>query len=387
MLASSPRRNGPAPERKPSCRRSVRRRTLFALIYTGWLILLAIGGIKLFWWIQYGQLSQTEPSQEVVWRHYYAEVFDESIASAPLSLTDDRLDLLLLGGSVMEQTENWFEDYITAHPELNASVYMVARAAHNSRDSALKYRCIADRPFDYVLVYNGINDVPMNYIPEDRFDLEYRHCSWFYSLDRRLAAGRIHLKDAFRDTLQRYAVRARPDEDMLPFGATVKTPPALAANLEEIVDRARAAGSIPVLMTFAYYIEPGYNRAAYLAGEYSYGEGPFGMPVEDWGLPEHVPAIMDAQNRAIRELARRKDVLLVDQAKLITGRDSFCDVCHLSYAGCEVFVQNVMSAIRQSRTPPGPDTGSVSDTSSSDNGQRAGQDDGTPESPAAAINP
>ncbi|MHC4880337.1 MAG: SGNH/GDSL hydrolase family protein [Planctomycetota bacterium] len=349
--------NSPPPHSQGSPRkerRSVFRRVLFAAIYVGWLALLGIGGVKLFWWIQYGQTSQTEPSEEVVWRHFYYEVFDDEVAGCQPSLDDDRLDILLLGGSVMEQTGPYFEEYIDAHDDVTGSVYMVARAAHNSRDSALKYSCIADKPFDYVLVYNGINDVPMNYIPNEDFSLEYFHCSWFNSLDRRLEAGTVHLTDVVLDTTKRFAVRARPDEDMYPYGATVKTPPALVKNLGEIVDLAREAGSTPVLMTFGYYIEPGYERQKYLDGEYGYGEGPFGMPVEDWGLPEHVPAIMDAQNEAIRRLAAEKNVLLIEQAKLITEKQDFCDVCHLSYAGCELFVRNVMPVITAQKTESPP---------------------------------
>jgi len=345
MFASRTSRGSSSRPERPANRRSPARRILFAAIYLVWLSVLGFGGVALFWWIQYGQLPQSEPSQELVWRHYYGEVFDDEIADAKPSLDDDRLDILLLGGSVMEQTGPYFEEYFAERSDLDAAVSMVARAAHNSRDSALKYTQIADKPFDFVLVYNGINDVPMNYIPPERFDLGYRHCSWFHSLERRLAIGRIHLKDAIRDTVERYAVRSRPDEDMLPYGATIKTPPALKRNLEQIVELARQAGSTPVLMTFGHYIEPGYDRESYLAGEYNYGEGQFGMAVEDWGLPEHVPAIMAAQNEAIRELAAEKNVLLIEQAELITGRDNYCDVCHLSYVGCELFVKNVMDVI------------------------------------------
>jgi hypothetical protein len=345
---------------------------LFSAVYVGWLGILVFGGVSLFWWLQYGELPQTQPSEDLIWNHYYGEVYEDEIVAAKPALDDDRLDILLLGGSVMEQTGSYFKQYFAAHEELDAAVYMVARAAHNSRDSALKYTRIADRPFDYVLVYNGINDVPMNYIPDDEFDIEYRHCSWFNSMERRLAAGRLNLQDALVDSVRRYAVRSRPDEDMLPYGAVIKTPPALKKNLGEIVDLARKAGSTPVLMTFGHYIEPGYDRESYLAGKYNYGKGPFGMPVEDWGLPGHVPAIMAAQNEAIRELAADKNVLLIEQADLITGRDNYCDVCHLSYAGCEVFVRNVMDAIlatrdeavtfsNDARPAPG-DSGSVGET-------------------------
>ncbi len=318
---------------------------MFSAVYVGWLGLLVFAGISLFWWLQYGELPQAEQSENVIWSHYYGELYEDEIVAAKPALDDARLDFLLLGGSVMEQTGPFFKRYFAAHDEIDAAAYVLARAAHNSRDSALKYTRIADRPFDYVLVYNGINDVPMNYIPESDFDIGYRHCSWFNSLERRLEAGKINLQDALVDTVRRYAVRSRPDEDMLPYGAVIKTPPALKKNLGEIVDLARKAGSTPVLMTFGYYIEPGYEREAFLAGQYHYGKGPFGMPVEDWGLPEHVPAIMEAQNTVIRELAAEKNVLLIEQAELITGRDNYCDVCHLSDAGCEVFVQNVMDAI------------------------------------------
>ncbi len=355
MFASRSSRGQSQREGQP--RRSPARRMLFATVYLCWLGLLVFAGIVLFWWYQFGKLPQTAPDRELVWENYYPEVFDDKIVGVEPALDDDRLDILLLGGSVMEQTGAYFREYFAEHSDLDAAVHMVARAAHNSRDSALKYTKIADKPFDYVLVYNGINDVPMNYIPNDEFDTEYRHCSWFVSLERRLEVGRLVLSDPFSSALKRYAVRSRPDEDMYPYGATVKTPPAIRKNLSEIIELAREAGATPVLMTFGHYIEPGYTRESYLSGQFGYGEGPFGMPVEDWGLPEHVPAIMKAQNEAIRELAAEKNVLLIEQAELITGRENYCDVCHLSFAGCELFVRNVMDAILAERSERAAESG------------------------------
>lgn len=96
--------SGPAPEslksRRP--RRWWRRRLVLYPLYAAYLLGLTWLGIKLFLRVQYG-VSVVAPTSAVQLEDfYYPELKQAGTFDVPRTL-DDRLDVLLLGGSVLEQ--------------------------------------------------------------------------------------------------------------------------------------------------------------------------------------------------------------------------------------------------------------------------------------------
>jgi hypothetical protein len=78
-----------------------------------------------------------------------------------------------------------------------------------------------------------------------------------------------------------------------------------------------------------------------------YSQGEFRMSPDQWGRPEDIPRFMDAHNDAIRELARRRGLTVVDlQRDLPATKENFSDACHLSSAGVKAAVQIISAAFR-----------------------------------------
>jgi hypothetical protein len=334
-------------KRSPKTRkqRTPRQRWILRVSYAAYIGLLLYGGFCLFFWIRYQRGSPIPMTDvELVWRHHYHELWEEKLFEAKPSLSDDRYDVLLLGGSVAEQVADNLQAELEAHSKQEVRVYSVARSAHNSRDSFLKFGRLKDKEFDCVIVYNGINDVAMNYVEGSLYRDDYSHCGWYASFQRRLKAGRMSMTEISSDLLQSISRQPRPDD--LQYGDNIKTARSVQSNLSSIASQAAQNGSTVVLMSFASYIPTNYTKARFRAGELDYSSGQFDMPVEQWGRVKDITKMLAVQNKAVRQLAEERKTVWVDQAELIQGPQNFCDVCHLSPAGCELFAKNTVAALK-----------------------------------------
>ena len=225
-------------------------------------------------------------------------------------------------------------------------VFNLAKSAHTTRDSSLKYSRLKDKHFDLIIVYHGINDCRMNCIPKEDFRDDYSHCAWYDSFQRRLKSGTLSLQGisaGFKIGL------GEPDRRDRQFGHDVKTGTAFRRNLESIVTAARDRYTPVVLMSFATYLPNNYSEDRFRAGQLDYGNGEHGMPVETWGDPAAVIAAVETHNAVIQDVAYRFDnVLYVDQKRLLPDNGtSFSDVCHLTKRGIRVFVGNLVPAIER----------------------------------------
>ena len=65
-----------------------------------------------------------------------------------------------------------------------------------------------------------------------------------------------------------------------------------------------------------------------------------------WGLPENVRKGLDVHNTVLRAVGKGEGVLFVDQQALLGNEPkNFIDVCHLSPAGMEQFVQHILAEL------------------------------------------
>ena len=88
--------------------------------------------------------------------------------------TDEGVNILLLGGSVLYKNANILQELGYSH---SFNFYNAAFIAHTTRDSLHKYQYL-DREklkFDYVIFYHGINDVRLNNIPKQFYKENYSH--------------------------------------------------------------------------------------------------------------------------------------------------------------------------------------------------------------------
>ena len=277
--------------------------------------------------------------------------------------------ILLLGGSVLHpkwgNVEQELRERLTAALRRPVVIYNMAAIGHTSRDSYVKYRALAGRHFDLVVFYHGINDARANNAPPEVFRPDYSHYAWYAGVD---VLDRHHdawfvlpytveflaIRARERLSLARYVPMDAPRAEWLSYGHDVKSAAAFAANLNGVLEIARARHEPVLLMTFATWIPPDYSQAAFSARTLDYTLHL--SPIEMWGTPENVAAAVARHNEIVRDVAARDATLrLVDQERAMPkGRRWFNDVCHLTGAGSRRFVANMLpAAVEALRDRPG----------------------------------
>src|SRR4051794_5051588 len=98
-----PVNSDPVPACRPRPRRYLKKPVIAAL-YAAWIVLLCWGGTKLFWWWRLGLLPTEAPDIDAIWNLQYPELYSSGVLKADLAPDDGTYDVLLLGGSVLEQT-------------------------------------------------------------------------------------------------------------------------------------------------------------------------------------------------------------------------------------------------------------------------------------------
>ncbi|RMG37071.1 MAG: hypothetical protein D6725_09570 [Planctomycetota bacterium] len=341
MLAYEPRHCSMTTERRISRRVWV--------LYAGYLCALAAMAMVAFerWLI--APPAGSRVAADVVWQHYYPELWSSGLLSEPPAPSDGRFDVLLLGGSVLEQLEPFLRDEFAQATGARARIFGLARAAHTSRDSYNKVRRLAGTPVDLVIVYHGINDVRMNCCPPGTFREDYAHCAWYDSFERRLRRGKLTLTEALQDRVESIALGA-PERELLDEGRVLKTPAAFRKNVEAIIRRLREGPRAPeiLLATFALALPEGYTRDAFEQRRLGYGDGSYKRcPAELWGHPDAVRAGVAAHNRVIRTLALERTTLFCDLAATLDARtELFVDPCHLTEEGCRIAAGRLARAAR-----------------------------------------
>jgi hypothetical protein len=355
------RENASAARPARLCRVAARnhRRLLFFIAYPVYLVVLFGLGIELFLWVRYGGTDVGGKLQDH-WRYHYPELTETGVLDVETGPDDGHFDVLLLGGSVLEWTCDEFETELRRRIAEPLRVFNLARSAHTSRDSFWKHSRLADKQFDLVVLYQGINDARMNCFPDSEFRDDYTHCGWYRSFERGLhpdsskSSQRPAQPGSNRSwrllgQFDKLISMGEPDPAFVEYGRSIKTAGPFRQNLEAIV-RNRSESNQPVLlMTFAYYIPPDYTRERFERGELDYTPDDAAIPVELWGKPEYVAAAIDAHNEQIRQLAESYDnVIFVDQHRLLP-RDGqhFVDLCHLSAMGRRKFVEGILSALSE----------------------------------------
>lgn len=332
---------------KSPARRSPLRRLRFAVLYSLYVAGVLFLGLKLYGWFVYDVPLTRSSNADDVWGLYYPELWESGAIDSDANPDDDRLDVLLLGASVLEQMTEPLEGELKQRYGDNVRLYNLSKSAHTTRDSRQKLDRLKDKHFDIIVVYHGINDVRMNCVPKDEYRDDYSHCAWYASFRQRLKAGAISLKGVAAGLNKGSIGLGTPDDKDRQYGHEIKTAAAFRANLEAIVTSARDRGIPVVLMTFATYLPSDYTEERFRAGQLDYGPGRFKLPTEVWGNPPDVLAAVKVHNAVIRDVAARFDhVRFVDQEKLLPRNGKvFADVCHLTDYGCELFVRNLAATV------------------------------------------
>lgn len=319
-------------------------------------VALTAAGLELsartWWWAEHG-VPFARPSR--VLYAWYPKL--ARIDRARPSVDDATFDVLLLGGSVLHKrwgaVPQLLRERLSAQLERDVRIFNLADDAQTTHDSRTAYAAIEHARFEWVLVYHGINEARANNVPPALFRPDYGHYVWYELVDAMAPYhGRAWLALPYtlryaglrlrqRAAPERYVGLNEPREDWLAYGSVLHSTASFRANLEAILETARARGDRVVLATFATYVPDGYSREAFLAGQLDYNGHRF--PVETWGRREHVEAAVAAHNEVVRELAARFDVDFVEIARAMPGTGVlFQDICHFTRRGSEWFVDEIL---------------------------------------------
>lgn len=265
-----------------------------------------------------------------------------------LTAQPKELRLLILGASNMFNRhlgDTVQQALAASQSSLKVKVTNAALRSHTSRADLLKWRHLSRYHWDYVLIYNGINDLWANHVAAEKFAEDYRHLSpWYrrnswldHSLIARLVYNRVYQwRDCGVDPVfpQKETMNAANDTAMVTY----------RDNLQQLLTEIRAAGAVPLLATQAYHLPENYSRRAFLDGELDYvnPDNYDRRDVFNRGEPAYVRAGLQQQNQLVRQLAAELGVSLFDVDKQMTGQAQwFGDVCHFNADGVRYFSEQL----------------------------------------------
>jgi len=324
--------------------------------------MLALGAIALevaaraYWRIEY-QLSFRRPNH--VLYAFYPEL--KAVDDVRPRRGDGYFNVLMLGGSALHHTWGEVEPALAEQLDVaglrNVRIFNFGVPAHTSRDSWLKYSAIDNARFDLVIVYDGINDTRTNNVPPELFRDDYSHYSWYGLLNavapshgRATFALPYTLRYAIASARQamapnRYVPTHEPTASWVQYGGNLLSVSAFEQNVNRLIAIAAERGDPLMLMTFASWVPDNYSREAFIQKRLDYRL--HRLPLELWGRREHVMAALAAHNEVVRRAAAgHRDILFVDQARLMTGSArNFDDPFHLTIDGSMTFAKHIVEAL------------------------------------------
>ncbi|MFH2060979.1 MAG: hypothetical protein ABIJ59_19075 [Pseudomonadota bacterium] len=325
----------------------------FVLFFIFIIIVIMEVTVRGFWHIRYG-VPFRDP--DLILYSYYPEL--RFVDHWKPSHQDDYLDILLLGGSVLDLS------WGTVHHELREQlaragyhkvrIFNLAKPAHTSRDSLLKYAALGQSRFELVVFYHGINESRTNNVPPELFRQDYSHYSWyefvndlsrfhnraFIALPYTLRHMAIRLKQIIKKN--NYILEDAPSKEWVGYGETINSAKSFENNLKAILELASKQNDKVMLMTFAVHIPADYTDEGFKTIRLDYLTHRF--PVKLWGAPQNVLKSVTAHNEVVKRLiSRHKKILFVDQANLMKKSfQYFNDACHLTTLGSSMFVKHLL---------------------------------------------
>ena len=279
--------------------------------------------------------------------------------------SDDIYDILLLGGSALNKYWGTVElellKQLAFESHRKVRIHNLSKPAHTSRDSWLKYAALGEARFDLVIFYHGINETRANNAPTELFREDYSHYSW-YKIVNELApyhgTNSLALFPTFRYLIthiqqlinkDRYVPMHSPRKEWIHHGGTYRSAASFEKNINAILDLSLQRGDRLLLMTFAIYVPENYSLKAFREKRLDYSR--HRTPIEIWGKQRNVIGAVDAHNEIISSVAaKQKDILFVDQAKLMMKGSArlfpyFDDICHFTPIGSSKFVKNLLTVL------------------------------------------
>lgn len=240
--------------------------------------------------------------------------------------------------------------------------------SHTSRADLYKLQLLAKYSWDYILIYDGINDLWANHVlPQDYRD-DYSHIDPWYQrnwlLDHSLLARSLYTNFYWRIvefnkkadgkffTTYQFVFPKKPYINAANFASL----DSFNRNLDSMINIAQTIGAQPVLATFAFHLPENYSRQAFLDKKLDY-RNPDNYDVRDvfnWGPPDYVREGLNRENALLRHYAEQHKLPLIDVDAAMSGHGQwFGDVCHFNDEGVAVFSGIIADKLLTGHTPQG----------------------------------
>jgi hypothetical protein len=317
--------------------------------------------------------------------------FYPELLSLPAQLDSGSINLLILGGSAITDTlchtsENIKRELANSGKPIN--VFNLAQFAHTTFDSRVKFSYCKKMNFDYVFVYDGINDTRANNCPAAVFCDNYSHIHFYsqvniferhpeinfftlpflldyYWNEWKIKTGRKKTipKEYFvmnekmmdltaiiqadtpgtegynaRQIIKQHQDKVmgsnlvRVDSLWWEEGAKVKSAKSFRNNLTNIYQSKKPKTKL-ILTSYAWYQPEDYTLHRFLYEKMDYAEQRW--PTEQYGKPEHVANGIKTHNKIIDSIASQHPEIIYfsfNDSVLHSGI-YFNDICHLADSG------------------------------------------------------
>ncbi len=271
--------------------------------------------------------------------------------------------VLVLGSSTMfnrhmaDQLKTTLQKNI---PDKNIELLNAGIRSHTTHADVVKLQYLSAYHWDYVLFYNGINDLWANHVLPQDFYSDYRHIDpWNRRnvlLDHSLLARHLYNNSYtwLRVINQKLHFSLFPNYQFVfpkkPYinAADFSSLPVFIRNVNTIVDTSLRLGAKPILITFAYHLPGHYSRQAFLQQQLDYNNPDHydSRDVYNWGPPDYVREGLKRENAGLRDIATQRAVPLLDiDAAMSNHGVWFGDVCHFNTDGVAVFAERVAQAM------------------------------------------
>ncbi|WP_198034395.1 hypothetical protein [Dyadobacter tibetensis] len=141
---------------------------------------------------------------------------------------------------------------------------------------------------------------------------------------------------------QQYIPMETVDPQFMDYGSGVKTAESYENNLSEICQLAKEKKEQLLLVEYAPYFPAGQNLTGREEDKQAFANC-YGMsPVTTWGRPENVQKAIDIHNEILLKVSKKEQIPYLDMSKkLPKHKVMYCDVCHLSEIGAQVFYKEL----------------------------------------------
>jgi hypothetical protein len=293
---------------------------------------------------------------------FYPEL--KLVENAHISPTNDSLDILILGGSVVADewrskvAKNLRDSLKIALKTDKVRYFNLANLGHTTVDNLYKYQSLSDKRFDLVIYYEGINETRFNNVPSKFFRNDYTHIRWYHDIDliKQYPEMRytifpfvIQLISNYSSALvgNRYFMNDAPDPVYYSEGGNIKTAAIYKENLAKIIAVAQKRDEPLLMVNFTYYIPDRWRKSGFRDNEWDFTPFFLSSPIATWGTAPNVEKGILAHRTMMQQLSSlNQGVSYFDMNSVMPKEGQyFVDICHFTDKGSRIFANSLADFI------------------------------------------